>query len=163
MAVKLNGITNSVVLDATSVNSLTLKTAANLSAWVLTFPQGPGTSGQVLTTNGSGVTSWTNASGGSSVVDDTTTNSNEYPVFVNVTSGVAPNNFVSSSKYTYNPALGQLSAYNVASTQGIALNANQITSNYTIPVNFNGVSGSRITVNSGAVVTAPAGSRWTVI
>ena len=42
--------------------SLTVNDAAG--TWTLTLPQGPGTNGQVLTTNGSGVTSWTSASGG---------------------------------------------------------------------------------------------------
>ena len=45
---------------ATSGKSLTLKAPAALSAdTVLTFPNGAGTNGQVLTTNGSGDLSWT--------------------------------------------------------------------------------------------------------
>ncbi|MDY0208374.1 MAG: hypothetical protein RBR82_17390, partial [Pseudomonas sp.] len=38
---------------------VTLQTAAAAGTWTMTLPTGTGTSGQVLTTNGSGVTSWT--------------------------------------------------------------------------------------------------------
>lgn len=52
----------SLVLHNTSANSVTLKSSNSTSAaYTLTLPVDDGTSGQVLSTNGSGVTSWTTA------------------------------------------------------------------------------------------------------
>lgn len=44
--------------------TVTVQPAAAAGTWTLTWPTDDGTDGQVLTTNGSGVTSWTSASGG---------------------------------------------------------------------------------------------------
>jgi hypothetical protein len=51
-----------------SANLLTIEAGINASAWTFTFPTGPGTNGQVLSTNGSGGTSWISAGGGSGTV-----------------------------------------------------------------------------------------------
>lgn len=45
-----------------SLGTRTTLNGAAASDWTLTLPSGPGTSGQVLATNGSGVTSWTTPS-----------------------------------------------------------------------------------------------------
>jgi 6-pyruvoyl-tetrahydropterin synthase len=78
--------------DGTNTASLHLKSETNgskvlikaptnsnfsTSVWYLTLPGGPGSNGQVLTTDGNGNTSWTTVSGGggsgiTAVVDDTT-------------------------------------------------------------------------------------------
>ena len=53
-----------ITVAATSGKSLTLRAPAALSAdTVLTFPNGAGTNGQQLTTDGNGVLSWTSAGG----------------------------------------------------------------------------------------------------
>ena len=58
----------SLVLHNTSANSVTLKSSNSTSAaYTLTLPVDDGTSGQVLTTNGSGVTSWSTVSSGITV------------------------------------------------------------------------------------------------
>jgi len=52
----------SLVLHNTSANSVTLKSSNSTSAaYTITLPVDDGTSGQVLSTDGSGVTSWTTA------------------------------------------------------------------------------------------------------
>jgi hypothetical protein len=61
-----------------SANLLTIESGINASAWTLTFPTGPGTAGQVLSTNGSGALSWVNNS--------TTTISDTAPSSPNVSS-----------------------------------------------------------------------------
>jgi hypothetical protein len=48
--------------------------------------------------------------GGATISDDTTTNATYYPTFVTTTSGVATSVKVSSSKLTYNPSTGILTA-----------------------------------------------------
>jgi hypothetical protein len=45
----------------------------------------------------------------------------------------------------------------------IQLNEQAITANYSIPSGFNGVSAGPITINSGVVVTIPAGSSWSIV
>ena len=46
---------------------VTLQTAAAAGTWTMTLPTSAGTSGQVLTTNGSGVTTWANAGAATNV------------------------------------------------------------------------------------------------
>jgi hypothetical protein len=54
----------SLVLHNTSANSTTLKSSNSASAaYTITLPVAAGTNGQVLTTDGTGVTSWATASG----------------------------------------------------------------------------------------------------
>lgn len=54
----------SLILHNTTANSVTLKSSNSTSAaYTLTLPVDDGTSGQVLSTDGSGVTSWITASG----------------------------------------------------------------------------------------------------
>lgn len=63
--------------------------------------------------------------------------------------------------------LGSL-PFNTAAT-GAALdqifyqNGLTVTANYTIQTGFNAVSAGPITINSGATVTVPSGSVWTVV
>ena len=42
-------------------------------------------------------------------------------------------------------------------------NDQTVTQNYTIPTSQNAMTAGPITINSGATVTVPAGSTWTVI
>jgi hypothetical protein len=45
----------------------------------------------------------------------------------------------------------------------IQLNEQNITENYSMPSGFNGVSAGPITIDSGVVVTIPAGSSWSIV
>jgi hypothetical protein len=69
-----------------------------------------GTIGQVLTSNGTSVPTWTNASGGVSITDDTTTATATYPLFSSVTTGSISTEYVSSTKLQYVPSTGVLTA-----------------------------------------------------
>lgn len=71
---------------------------------------GVGTTGQVLTSNGSSAPTWTTPTAYATVTDDTTTNSTRYPLFANQTTGNLTTNYVSSTKYQFNPSTGELSA-----------------------------------------------------
>lgn len=53
----------SLVLSGSAAQTVTLNTAATAGNWTLTLPTSGGANGQVLTTNGSGVTSWTSFPG----------------------------------------------------------------------------------------------------
>lgn len=47
--------------------------------------------------------------------------------------------------------------------QVFQLNGQTVTTSYVVPTNMNAMSSGPITVNSGAVVTVPSGSVWTVV
>ena len=58
---------------------------------------------------------------------------------------------------------GDASAKHVSATQGILLNANSVTENYTLPTNYNGLSAGPVTVDPGVTVTVPSGQTWVVV
>ena len=69
-----------------------------------------GTSGQVLTSNGASAPTWAANAATVSITDDTTTNSTLFPLFSAITTGNINTQFVSSTKYQFNPSTGALSA-----------------------------------------------------
>lgn len=69
-----------------------------------------GLSGQVLTSNGSSAPTWSNPTAYATVTDDTTTNATRYPLFADATAGNLTTEFVSSTKYQFNPSTGVLTA-----------------------------------------------------
>jgi len=101
--------------------------------------------------------------GGASITNDTTTAGNLYPTFAGVTSGNVTNLFTSDDKLLYNPSTGDLQATAMVSTNGLVVNSATVSVNYTIPTGSNAMSTGPISVDSGAVVTVPSGSRWIVL
>ena len=69
-----------------------------------------GTSGYVLTSNGTSVPSWQTNAASVSVTDDTTTVSTRYPLFANQTSGSITTQYTSSTKLQFVPSTGTLTA-----------------------------------------------------
>jgi hypothetical protein len=69
-----------------------------------------GTTGQVLTSQGTGAPTWTTPVAAVTVTDDTTTNNTRYPLFADATSGTLATTYVSSTKYQFNPSTGVLTA-----------------------------------------------------
>lgn len=69
-----------------------------------------GTSGQVLTSSGSGLPTWTTPTAYATVTDDTTTNATRYPLFASVTAGNLTTEYVSSTKLQFNPSTGIFTA-----------------------------------------------------
>jgi hypothetical protein len=69
-----------------------------------------GTTGQVLTSNGTSAPTWTTVTASIAVSDDTTTNATRYPLFAAATSGTLATEYVSSTKYQFNPSTGLLTA-----------------------------------------------------
>ena len=164
MAIKVDGTNSKLIFLAGTGNSTTIASSPTATPWTLTLPPTAGTAGQVLTTDGNGNLSWGAGGGGAiTVADDTTTNATRYPLFANVTSGSLATAYVSSTEYTYNPSTGVLSARQMESTQGIFLNANTITANYTVPVNTNGLSAGPMIIPPGVTVTLAAGANWSVV
>ena len=129
------------------------------------FDGSQGTAGQVLTSAGTGNTPTWSAlpATGVTIADDTTTNSSLYPVFTTVTSGSVTTQYVSSTKYNYNPSVGTLSAPQVAATNGIVVNSNTVSASYSIPSGSNGMSAGPLSVATGITVTVPTGSTWVIV
>jgi hypothetical protein len=71
------------------------------------FIDAPTSSGTALTWNGSAF-AW--GAAGATITNDTTTNASYYPVWANATSGSMTTAYVTSTKFTFNPSTGVLSA-----------------------------------------------------
>jgi hypothetical protein len=71
--------------------------------------------------------------------------------------------YVSSTKYKYNPSLVTLSAPQVAATNGLMVNSNTVSASYSIPSGSSAMSAGPMTVASGQTVTVPSGGRWVVL
>jgi hypothetical protein len=69
-----------------------------------------GTSGQVLTSAGSGTPTWSTPTAYATVTDDTTTNGTRYPLFANQTAGNLSTEYTSSTKLQFNPSTGVFTA-----------------------------------------------------
>lgn len=95
--------------DSDNSNFINIKSPASLSAdYTLTMPSDDGNSGQVLQSDGSGNLTWANVV--IAISDDTTTNGTFYPVITSTTSGSVQTLNVSSTKITFNPSSGTLTA-----------------------------------------------------
>lgn len=93
--------------DADSSNYVGFQAPATVSSNVLwTLPATDGSNNQLLTTNGSGILSFSTAS--VSIVDNTTDAAQHYPTFTTATSGVITQARVSSTKLQYQPSTGSL-------------------------------------------------------
>jgi hypothetical protein len=98
------------------------------------------------------------------LVNNTTMTAEWYPLFssqINTTLGPDPTLYTSDDKYNYNPSFGKLKAQRVEASQGIFLNAVNITLPYDIPVGDNAMSMGPVSVS--AVISIPTGSVWGVI
>jgi hypothetical protein len=69
-----------------------------------------GSAGQVLQSNGASAPTWVTPVAYATVTDDTTTNGARYPLFANQTTGNLTTQYVSSTKFQFNPSTGTLSA-----------------------------------------------------
>jgi hypothetical protein len=169
-AIKL-GVANSqqgtlALAASSSAFAVSITSGQNTVAWDLKLPTGPGTNGQVLATNGSGVTSWVPAGAAIPVTDDNTTAADEFPLFTDTAGGAGVDltqAYTSSTEYTFNPAAGQLTAPHVCSSAGIFLNSQIISANYTIPAGTNGLTAGPITTNPGVTITVSPAQSWVIV
>ena len=101
--------------------------------------------------------------GGAAISNDTTTSTNEYPLFASSTSGTALTIYTSNAKLLYKPSTGEFQSSALVASNGIVVNNATIGTSYTIPTGSNAMSTGPVTVASGQTVTVPSGSRWVVI
>jgi hypothetical protein len=107
-----NGIIGQVAIANGGTNGTATPTAGGVAygsgtAYAFTAA---GTSGQVLTSAGSGTPTWSTPAAYATVTDDTTTNAVRYPLYAAATSGNLTTEYVASTKYQFNPSTGVLTA-----------------------------------------------------
>jgi hypothetical protein len=107
-------------------------------------------------------TAWSSV-GGAAISNDTSTASNIYPLSAAATSGSASTLYTSNAKFLYKPSTGELQASELVASNGIVVNSQTVSADYTIPAGSNAMSAGPVTVNSGITVTVSSGSVWTVI
>ena len=133
-----------------------------------------GTTGQVLTSSGSGVPTWTTPASAITITDDTTTNTTRYPLFAAATTGSISTEYVSSTKYQFNPSTGVLTSTSftgagtgltgTASSLSIGGNAATATSATTATNIAGGAAGSvPYQTGSGATTLLAAGSNGQIL
>lgn len=161
-----NAATATSATSATTATNLAGGTANQIpyqtGAGATSFVAAPTTSSTALTWNGSAFT-WATAGTAVTITDDTTTNATRYPLFANATTGTVSTEYVSSTKYKYNPSTGELTAPEVIASNGILINSTTVGTSYTIASGQNGMSIGPVTVASGQAVTISSGQRWLVL
>lgn len=100
--------------------------------------------------------------GGANITNDTSTSSNRYPLFADVTTGAATTVYTSNANYLYKPSTGELQSLEVVATNGLFVNNATVSANYTIESGYNATSVGPMTVASGVAVTVTSGQRWLV-
>ena len=121
----------------------------------------PGTSGNILTSNG---TTWTSAAPAAATltITSTTSNTNYNLGFQSASSGTTSTDYVNTS-FTANPSTGAMTAPNVVASNGLLVHSKTVSTSYSIPSGSNAIAAGPMTVAAGAAVTIPSGSRWLVL
>lgn len=107
-------------------------------------------------------TTWASV-GGAALSNDTSTSSNVYPLFAAATTGTASTIYTSNAKLLYKPSTGEFQSSELVAGNGIFVNSQTVSADYTIPSGSNAMSAGPVTVNSGITVTVSSGSVWTVV
>jgi hypothetical protein len=123
----------------------------------------PGTSGNILTSNGTTWVSATAPASGATISNDTATASDLYPLFASATSGLPTTIYTSNAKLLYKPSTGELQASELNANNGIVVNSQTVSADYTIAAGNNAMSAGPVSVASGITVTVSSGSRWVVV
>jgi len=101
--------------------------------------------------------------GGVQIAEDSTTETEIYPLFSNRTSGLARRIYVDDPKYTYVPKTGVLTSPVHSASNGLFINSQTVNTSYTVPLGYSATSSGPVTEASGVSVTLSAGSRWVIL
>jgi hypothetical protein len=129
-------------LTSTQTGALRLNTPLDMSIYGIYANNSLGTSGQVLTSNSSGVY-WSTASGGGATLTANSTDTQTfYLPMANTTSGSWSNGVVSTTKLYFVPSTGTLNAtiFNSLSDESVKENIESIPSALDVVRNLDGVS-----------------------
>ena len=100
---------------------------------------------------------------GATIVNDTSTVTNIFPLMATATSGSALTINTSDSKLLYKPSTGEFAASALVANNGLMVNSANVTSSYTIPAKYNAMSAGPISIANGVVITITAGQRWIIL
>jgi hypothetical protein len=144
---QLNAQTDLRFGDADSSNWVAFQAPATISSNVTwTLPATDGTDNQVLTTNASGILTWTSKD--VAIVDQTVDATTHYVTLTTSTSGVATTLNVSSTKLTFQPSTGTLTTASISSTGDISANETISSKTYSFGTEFdNENSGTTKTID----------------
>jgi hypothetical protein len=101
--------------------------------------------------------------GGSTISNDTSTASDLFPIYVDATTGTAANVYTSNAQYLFKPSTGELKVKAPVASNGIVVNADTMTSNYTIDSGTNGLSVGPFTISGGVSLTIASGQRHLIL
>jgi hypothetical protein len=101
--------------------------------------------------------------GGSTISNDTSTASDLFPIYVDATTGTAANVYTSDAQYLFKPSTGELKVKAPVASNGIVVNADTMTSNYTIDSGTNGLSVGPFTISGGVSLTIASGQRHLIL
>jgi hypothetical protein len=107
-------------------------------------------------------TAWASV-GGSAISNDTSTASDLFPIYVDATTGTAANVYTSDPQYLFKPSTGELKVKAPVASNGIVVNADTMTSNYTIDSGTNGLSVGPFTISGGVTLTIASGQRHLIL
>jgi hypothetical protein len=108
-------------------------------------------------------TAWGEIGGGSAISNDTSTASDLFPIYVDATTGTAANVYTSNAQYLFKPSTGELKVKAPVAANGIVVNADTMTSNYTIDSGTNGLSVGPFTISGGVTLTIASGQRHLIL
>lgn len=109
------------------------------------------------------ITSAASGTAGATLSNDTSTASNLYPLFAAATSGTPTTIYTSNAKYLYKPSTGELQSSAVVASNGMFVNSQTVSADYTIASGNNAMSAGPVSVATGVTVTVSTGSVWTVV
>jgi len=104
-AINITGTASNLAGGA--VASIPYQSATGVTAFLASAA---GDANKVLQSNGTSAPSWVTPTAYATVTDDTTTNGTRYPLFANQTTGNLATQYVSSTKFQFNPLSGTLTA-----------------------------------------------------
>jgi hypothetical protein len=159
-----NGIVGTVAIANGGTNGTATPTAGAIAygsgtAYAFTAA---GTTGQVLTSNGSGTPTWTSPASSITLSDDTTTNAVRYPLYAAATSGTISTEYVASTKYQFNPSTGVLTSTSFSgagtgltgTASGLSIGGNAATAtSATTATNLAGGSNGSVPYQTGSGAT----------
>jgi hypothetical protein len=122
-------IADTADINAGTIDNTTIGTTTAAAAKVTTLDVtstlalngDTGVSGYVLTSNGASAPTWQANANGITIADDTTTNATRYITFSDLTTGTETTLDVSSTKLTFNPSTGALTATTLTPTNALAI------------------------------------------
>ena len=151
------GLSTTLAITSGGTGQTTATAAFNALA-----PAQGSSSGKYLTTDGTNA-SWATVNSGASISNDTTTATNVYPLFADVTTGVPTVPYTGHSTLLYTPSTGELQSTVLTASNGIVVTASTVNADYTIASGFNGMSVGPISIATGATVTIASDSTWTIV